>query len=124
MNKEVNFTELEKNEKKMQIVPDYRKKSFYEGCTSFIDIFNRMTECGFNKEVYNIVKNSIDKNKTEAFAYNNVYITPCMVDGMLDTFKAEYKINNIKKVSENIIDTLKRGYSLNECEELEELHLI
>ena len=117
-----NFMEEKKQEKKMQIVPDYRKKSFYEGCTSFTDTFNRMTECGFSQEVYSLVRESI--GNSEAFIYNNMYITPCMVDGMLDTIKEEYKINNIKTVCNNIIDTIKRGYSLNECETLEELHLV
>ena len=124
MNREKKFTEEIKQEKKMQIVPDYRKKAFYEGCVSFEDVFNRMSECGFTKELIELYKGSIDKNRTEAIIYHNVYITPCMIDGMLDTFKTEYKINNIKTISNNIVDTLKRGYSLYECEELEKLNLI
>lgn len=123
MRNETNFMELEKNEKKMQIVPDYRKKSFYEGCTSFEDSFNRMSECGFSYDLLSLVS-SFQEKDTQAFKYNNTLITPCMVDGMLDTVKADYKLNDIKAISKNIIDTLKSGYSLHECEELVNLNLI
>ena len=123
INKEVTWgAVMHYDDNAMNYVAEYNKVGFFEGCTSFIDMFNRMSECGFSVDL--IKSMNIDMTKTQAIVYNGMYITPCMLDSVINNAKVEYKLNNVKGIKENIINTLKSGYSLKECETLEELNLV
>lgn len=106
----------------MNYIPEYNKVGFFDGCSSFMDMFNRMAECGFSGEL--IKSMNIDMNKTEAIVYNGMYITPCMLDSVMNNIKAEFKINDTKGIKENIINTLKSGRSLKEDTTLKALGLV